>query len=222
MTTATRQSPMHDALEHLHPKWGQVDGMPAVVGFAPAEQEAQRCKTLALCDVSALPRVQFKGPDSAAWLQRQGVSVPQTIYDVESLLGGGVIVRTGSAEFFLEGTPGGDAVSRLTGDGVALGAGVYRFPRGDAAMLLSGENVFEVLLQTCGYNFKEPDAPFVMTRVAGVSCSIWRQDRDGVPLFHLWCDPSFGTYLWEQLLQITREAGGDAVGMACFFPTALK
>ncbi len=222
MTTASRQSPMHDALEHLHPRWGQVNGMSAVASFADPQHESALCRTLALADVSALPRTLLKGPQAAAWIQRQGLSVPPKIYAHEAIPGGGLLIRTGAAEFFAEGAVSGDAVERLAGEGATLPDGVYSFPRQDAAMLLSGEKSFDVLAQTCGYNFRQPEMDFIMSRIAGVSCSILREDRDRAPLFHIWCDASYGTYLWETLLEISREAGGDAVGMSCFFPTAIK
>jgi hypothetical protein len=31
-------------------------------------------------------------------------------------------------------------------------------------------------------------------------------------------DGSFGAYLWDTLLEIVRELGGDAVGLSAFFP----
>ena len=88
-------------------------------------------------------------------------------------------------------------------------------------MLLSGERAWEVLAESCGYPFREPDADLVFSRVAGVSCCILRKDRDGMPLFRIWCDGSFGTYLCEQLHEIVREHGGTAAGIASFYPSAL-
>src|SRR5262249_41216549 len=52
----TRLSPVHDRLEDLHPRWGDVEGMPVALTFGgrTAEQEQWLARTLGLCDVSAL------------------------------------------------------------------------------------------------------------------------------------------------------------------------
>ena len=39
-----------------------------------------------------------------------------------------------------------------------------------------------------------------------------------IPAFQIWCDPSYGPYLWETLLEIVREKGGGPVGMSSVFP----
>jgi sarcosine oxidase subunit gamma len=86
-----------------------------------------------------------------------------------------------------------------------------------------------VLLQTCGYDFRQagvrprpsPDpaaALMVMTRVAGVSTWVLPRILNGITVYQLWSDGTYGHYLWETLLELTRELGGDAVGWSVFFP----
>ena len=98
------------------------------------------------------------------------------------------------------------------------GSGAYRVVRQDASILLSGSRAAEVFLQTCGYDFRKPGDRLVMTRVAGVSCSILHRTINRLGTFQLWMDGSFGAYLWKTLLEIARELGGRPVGLACFFP----
>jgi sarcosine oxidase subunit gamma len=158
-----------------------------------------------LRDVTSLPKMGVKGPGAAEWLAKQGLSVPAKIYGHATLSGSeGLIVRTGTSEFFLEDVAGGTRVARLW-EAAANQPGVYRFFKQDAGFILSGEGVFDVLAQTCSYDFRHPHEDFVMTRVAVVSASILRQDIAGVPTFRLWCDPSFGEYLWEQLHEIAHD-----------------
>src|SRR5262249_11243393 len=94
--------------------------------------------------------------------------------------------------------------------------GVYRVLRQDASLLLSGSQATEVLLETCGYDFREASPKVVMTRVAVVSCSILPRTLNGFSVFQLWLDGTYGFYLWETLLPIVRELGGSPVGIACF------
>ncbi len=182
---------------------------------APAAEQA-RAQTLALCDVSALNRGVYKGPKAAEFLLSQGVRVPEEIYSCLSLPGGGLIARTGGAEFFLEDGTQGDTLARLD---AAFGKGlprVTRVLRQDAALLLAGSQATEILAQTCGYDFRPRDPRLVMTRIAGVSCSVLPRDLNGLAVFQIWLDGSYGIYLWETLHGIVAELGG-VVGWNFFF-----
>src|SRR6201997_923103 len=109
--TPTRLSPVHDQLDHLHPRWGALDGMPVALTFGgrTLEQEQGLARTLGLCDASALHRSLIKGPGAASVLEARGVAqaLPAEVLCVLPLKSGGLIARTGRAEFFLEDAPGG-------------------------------------------------------------------------------------------------------------------
>jgi sarcosine oxidase subunit gamma len=205
---------MHEALVRLHPQWTEIQGMPAALHFGDAVREAVQAKELGLCDLSAHLRIGIKGRGGESWLGRHGITAPGRLYEYcELSTGDGLIVRTGVSELFVEDGYEGEVVSRLWADPDSTLVDTFRFHRQDAAIWLSGERAWEVLAESCGYNFREPDADLVFSRVAGVSCCILRQDDGGMPLFRIWCDGSFGMYLWEQLHEIVREHGGSAVGI---------
>lgn len=218
-TLSERVSPLHEALEHRHPAWGTLHGMPVALGFAPPEAEARTAQALGLADASALRRLTLKGPGAAGLLQKRKVAVPDETFAVRLLGKAGLAARTGGAEFFLEDGPGDTAVTKLE-EALAAGApGVYPVWRADACILLSGARATAVLEQTCAYNFRQPDpATLVFTRVAGVSCSILARTLNGISLFSLWMDGTYGEYLWETLVEIAGESGGAPVGLPCFFP----
>ncbi len=58
-----------------------------------------------------------------------------------------------------------------------------------------------------------------MTRVAGVSCMILPLQAEEAPSFRFWLDPSYGSYLWEALLEIVRHQSGDAIGLDTLYPS---
>jgi sarcosine oxidase subunit gamma len=233
----TRLSPVHDQLDHLHPRWGALDGMPVAlaVGGGTLEQEQGLARRLGLCDVSALHRTVIKGPGAAAFLEARGVAqaLPAEVLGVLPLTSGGLIARTGRAEFFLEAAPGeGGRLNVVAQLAESLSRfpqpGVYTALRQDASFLLSGDHALAVLLQTCGFDFRRagfvpsprPDQAtvMVMTRVAGVSTWVVHRAINGNTVYQLWADGTYGPYLWETLLKITRESDGDAVGLSVFFP----
>jgi sarcosine oxidase subunit gamma len=229
----TRLSPIHDFLEHLHPRWSALDGMPVALTFGgrTIEQEQSLARTLGLCDVSALHRLVIKGPGAASFLAERAVAeaLPAEVFHVLPLNSGGLIARTGRAEFFLEDALGDgrgtDLVAHLAD--LLLDSpppGVYPALRQDASFLLSGDQVPALFLQTCAYDFRQhgsassPDQPgmMVMTRIAAVSTWVVNRRINGNRVFQLWTDGTYGPYLWETLLTIARELGGDAVGLSVF------
>jgi sarcosine oxidase subunit gamma len=211
--------------------------MPVALTFGgrTLEQEQGLARTLGLCDVSALHRSVIKGPGAGSFLEARGVAqtLPAEVLRVLPLKSGGLIARTGRAEFFLEDEPGErgrmDVVAQLTESLLSIPQpGVYTALRQDASFLLSGDRAPAVLLQTCGFDFRQlgfrpspsPDRAtmMVMTRVAGVSTWVLHRTINGTAVYQLWADGTFGPYLWETLLKVTRESDGDAVGLSVFFP----
>jgi sarcosine oxidase, subunit gamma len=216
--SAARHSPVHEELDRLRPLWGVVDGMPVALALGDAATERSRAQTLGLCDVSAFARIVLKGPAAAGLLAAQQIAVPADVFGVSPLAQGGLIARTGGAEFFLEDGLEGQTVARVIAAVGSATPACYRVLRQDASFLLSGQRAAELFLQTCGFDFRQPPRRLVMTRVAGVSCSILRREIGGAGAFQLWCDGTYGAYLWRTLMDIVRELDGAAVGAAAFFP----
>ncbi|MEX2285466.1 MAG: hypothetical protein WD648_00175 [Planctomycetaceae bacterium] len=210
------RNPIYHLLEARRPEWGDVDGMPLALRFQSDEHERQAVRTLALCDVSSLPKIGVKGPDADHWLASRGIDVPPALFDAQRLPDGGVIARVGGDDFLLESGPTGETVAAIAAAlDVATGR-IVHIDRQEAAFLLAGSRALEVLLQTCGINFAEAVAGrLVMTRVAAVSCGVLPEVADDLPLFRIWVDCSYAVYLWETLAAICEELGGSIVGAAC-------
>ena len=47
------------------------------------------------------------------------------------------------------------------------------------------------------------------------SCMVLRQGGEESSGFRIWCEPSYGVYLWGSLLDIVRDLGGSPVGWEC-------
>jgi sarcosine oxidase subunit gamma len=233
----TRSSPVHDLLEQLHPRWGALDGMPVPLslGGRSVPQEQGLARTLALCDVSALHRLVLKGPAAASFLEARAIAptLPAEVFRVLPLRSGGLIARTGRAEFFLEDAPGAggtqDVVAPLAESLLdSPQPDVYPALPQDASFLLSGDRASAVFRETCGYDFdqaglracpnSDPARLLVMTRVAGVSTWVLHRTLNGNAAYQLWADGTYGPHLWETLLKLARERSGDAVGLSVFFP----
>lgn len=217
------QSPLHDALQHEHPraKWSDSHGMLIPFQLEAAAKEIELSKTLALADASFLPRIVLKGPGAAAYLKSLGIPIPETILKVAPLENGGLIARTGGSEFFLEsgivGWP-----SQAVQDGLGSPSykdGVYPVLRQDSSLIISGSRAGEMFRHVSSYDFiNEPHHDLVFTPIAGVSCSVLRTELNRIPVFRLWTDGTYGLYIWHTLLEVAKELGGGAVGTAVFYP----
>ena len=214
-----RRSPVHDALAPWRPAWGNVQGGVIAAGMGEGRDEVGAAATLALCDVSVLPKLGLKGSESGRWLTDQSIITPVTIYESQTL-DAGLIVRTGADEFFLEDDVDSSRVAQLTEALSRTSGDVHHLVREDATFLVAGSRRCEVMAQTCGVNFAEaPSQHLIMTRVAGVSCAVLPESRNGIAVLRLWVDPSDAIYLWAQLAEIVTDLAGTVVGAACFYPS---
>ncbi|MEX0717787.1 MAG: hypothetical protein WD066_14430 [Planctomycetaceae bacterium] len=210
--TPPRRSPIHDLLEARGAEFRVVGGVALAVRFPTAENHADVPKSVGLCDQSGLPKLGLKGRDAESWLANQRVDVPAAIYDSRPLPDGGVIVRFGTDEFFLEGGVGGEFVPALAAELESRSGHLYDIHREEAAFVLLGSRVGEVLSQTCALDFRAlPPRRVVFTRVAGVSCGIFPDSADNVPSYRIWVDYASAPYLWETLVEIVESLGGSVV-----------
>jgi len=218
MTAGPRRSPLHDLLMAQGPQWSELHAMQAAVSL-PGGQPAG---PIMLTDASCLPRMGVKGPQAESWLRGQGVGVPEGVNAWIRTSEGALVARLARTEFFLEDRVGGTAVERWR-DALEPASGLYPVLRQDAALALAGPRLNDLLVQTCNIDF-QAHAPgertVFMTSMVGVSVLLlWEQVPAG-PLLRIWCDGTFGAYLWETLLEIARQEGGGAVGLGRLFPDA--
>jgi sarcosine oxidase, subunit gamma len=215
---AERRSPVHPLLESRGAQWGQLAGAPVALRFGPAEEEAAALPTLALCDLSALPKLGVKGPGAEAWLRGREIDLPPATYDTRTLADGGLMVRLGPGEFLLEAGAAGELLAHLAAGLAEAPGGVFCVERQDATFLLSGARAVEVLAQLCSIDFRSaPPRRLILTRAGGVNCGVLPDAAAEVPVFRIWVDPTYAVALWEVLAEIGEELGGRVVGAACFY-----
>ena len=216
MTAGARRSPLHDVLVEASPRHTELHGMPAVLEL-PTDGASL---PVMLADASSLPRMGVKGPQAETWLRGQGIHPPAGVNAWTRTTDGVLIARLGRSEFFLEDAFGGAVVERCRAM-LVPGPGLYPVLRQDAALVLAGPRLNDLLVQTCSVDFKSPtmhEPVAVMTSMIGVSVLAICDRASAGPVLRLWCDGTFGPYLWETLLGIAHEEGGGAVGLGKLFP----
>jgi sarcosine oxidase subunit gamma len=221
--SAVRSSPLHSAHVALNPLWITINHMPVPLQFAPHEEDVRQ--KLGLADVSFLSRFGVKGPAAGEWLRSQGVAPPSEINHWDDIEQGGLVARLARSEFLVEDGLEGVTAARLAAElGRGL-PGVTPVFRQDASIVITGKEINSLLVQTCNVNFNSfplEERRLVMTSMTGISVLVIRKLSDGVPLYRIWCDGTFGACLWKTLLQVSQELGGAAIGINSLYPDLAK
>ncbi len=219
MKDLIKNTPAAYAQRGLNAKMGVINGMEVAMEFAGANIESGIKKVLGVTDVSCLNRFGIKGPQAEKWLESKKIKTPvEKNTWLESK--GCLVMRLGGSEFLLEDQYGENNIETLVSFDQAKTALAYKVARADAAYLLSGSEVLNMLSELCMLDLHEGALPkngLVMTQVAGISATLLRQDLNNAPVFRLWCDGSYGAYMWDMLLEVAKELGGGAVGFSSHF-----
>jgi len=212
-----RTSPVHECLSLRNTEWGQLNGMPIALRIANGSSSA-----LQLFDLSALRRTGLKGAGAADWLRARNVPVPEQANSWNVLPGEGIVARLGRGEFLLEDGLHGSVTSDIVRELAVPAAAVYPVLRQDAALMMRGEAAHELLAQTCSIDFfaiPPQERSVALTMMAGISVTVIDvSEVAAAPCFRVWCDGTYGTYLWETLLGIAIELGGNAAGLQALYP----
>lgn len=217
MKSTLLKSPIAFAQLSQAPQMEVVNGMLTAVRFADKAIESQRAHKLAICDTSAFQRVSIKGSQAANYLQQLGVTLPETANQWQ-LTDDRLVMRLGNSEFLIEDQTQNvkPAVSELSS-----AEGVHKVSRNDAAFILTGNDIHPLFAEICEIDLVAELATenhLVMTVIAGVSATLLSQTLNGERIYRLWCDGTYGPYLWKTLLNIIEQAGGGAVGLHHFYP----
>lgn len=214
--TPQRVNPFADVLYKVKALWTEQLNMPVVAQFT-AKDNAIAAK-LGILDLSWRLRTGCKGPGSAAWLEAAGIPVPKLANTFILSQEGAVIARLGRNEFLIEDSAEATLIKQLSETSAPVGA--YAVLRQDAELLLMGEQLNVLLLQTCSFDFAGVDQstlPAIMTTMIGVGITaivVPAPHKIGGLALRIWFDSSYANYMWSTLCEIAGELGGGPVGIS--------
>ena len=92
--------------------------------------------------------------------------------------------------------------------------------RQDRVVTISGTGLAALLRQICSVDFVPllerlsgpGEQPVLLTSMIGVGVVAWPRRLETGPAVTLWCDPSFGHYFCNTLLDLSRKAGSVSLG----------
>lgn len=211
-----RTSPVYAELQQYCGEWQVINQMPCLVMTADDAEANQ----LGLADLTCLKRFGVKGAAAATWLSQQNVPIPAQLNCwcplIEDRSQSGIVARLGKNEFLIEDSLQTYVTDHLHEASSQLPTQVCPVLRQDLAIALSGESIHELLRQTCNINFRALDLsqyPVILTSMIGVSVTVIPTVRKGLPFYRIWCDGTFGSYVWQTLVAIIDQLGGSVVGV---------
>jgi len=167
---------------------------------------------LAIADVTHLKRFGVKGAKAAEWLSGQGVMLPESNNSWLEISPTSLAMRLGSSEFMIESQATENLPTLSNSDQFAT-PGVYKVQRADAAFIISGQQALNLLSELCTLDLAGEalsENKLLMTQIAGISAILLKQSINGKDAYRIWCDGTYGHYMWETLLEIATELGGGA------------
>jgi sarcosine oxidase subunit gamma len=165
-------------------------------------------------------RLGLKGPRATDWLESQGLEVPQAPNSWSERSAGAaeaplLIARLGTSEYFLEQPAPAPELAALERALDTEASGVYPVLREDTGLELRGAGVHAALAQVCNVEFAALTLgarPIVMTLMMGIAVLVIAQGTAGDPRYRIWCDPTYGSALIDELGIVIRESGGCVRG----------
>ena len=195
-----------------------VDGCEVAADYGGSD-EVGRASSLGLIDLSPLPRIGFKGPNTAAWLHGLDIALPEQSNRAARVRNEGLAARLAPGEALLLGP--------LDGDGGAIGAlesawsydvpGVWPVPRRDASFwfLVVGRHATALFAKICGVDLRAKafaDGAIAQTSVARTNCIIISSSVGGLPAYDLLGDSASAAFMLTSILDAMAEFDGALVG----------
>ena len=152
------------------------------------------------------------------WLVRAGAEGPTAdrlgarFGSSQMVTGGALVLGSRPGEWIIVGTPGevAAAVADLAGLGEQEFMTALDWTHSRAMFRVTGVDATRMLEKVCGIDWGDhmtPDGAVLSASVALTTCDLARNDIDGTPSYLVFCDRSFGQYLFDALIDAGNEFG---------------
>ncbi len=180
-----------------------------------------------MADLSALPRLGFKGRGTIAAMKTRSVTVEAETNKAFVQPDGGLCLVLAPGEVILLGNPlagAADSPDAAAFDGMLTSwkledeERTYPLLRRDshAWFVLGGKHAGDMLAKICGVDLrphKFANHSIAQTSVAKMSAIVTRADFGTTLTFHLLADSAAALYFWTSLMDAAHEFGGRRVGL---------
>ena len=163
---------------------------------------------LLLADLSATTKWLVRGSPGGAVAERLGAPFGSS----STAAGGATVLGSRPGEWIVVGAAGAvaEAVEGLEQLDSSDFVSCLDWTHGRALFRVTGNEATRMLEKVCSLDWSDPmtpDGAVASASVAKVTCDIARNDVDGVASYLVFCDRSFGQYLFDALIDAGDEFG---------------
>ncbi len=213
-------------LASLSPNWERSNGYALVSQISDIDSELHCAHELALCDLSHLSRIGFKGNGTNEWLAKQNVTIPDNINSANLLENGCLTARLGSNDILIldnlrEATNLPETLKHqwhldYAPEKTACG---YIMPRQDshACFCVTGIHAAELFSRLCAIDLRShkfANHMIAQTSLARLGAIIIRQDIRDTNAFLVLVENVTAEYCWECLHDAMQEFHGQIIGVS--------
>jgi sarcosine oxidase subunit gamma len=216
---ALRRSPLYRRHQALNAQFEKIGDALVVRKYGDTTMEPRLGLSLAMADLSTLPRTGFKGAGAPEWAASQSVELPTKPNMAVVQADGALVTMLSQQELLITSDMGGEStlVDRLNQQ--TLPAQTYALPRADSHswLAVTGLLAAEFFSKVCGVDLrthKFANGEVAQTSLAKINAVIVRQDLGATPCFHIFSDIASCEFLWDCLLDAMEEHNGVAIGVA--------
>ena len=213
----TRRSPLIHRLANPATLWRAL----ADVAYADEIGGDTALPPIAVADLSALPRIGFKGRGALAAMETRGIQLEPVPNRCFRQADGSLCLVLAKSEVILLSPFDGSADNVPQAyDGWSFNdeERTYPLPRRDshAWLAVTGAAAAEMFAKLCAIDLridKFPDLAIAQTSIARMNAIVARTDVGAVPVFHLLVDSAAAQYFCDCILDAAEEFGGRLVGL---------
>ncbi len=163
---------------------------------------------LMLSDASATVKWLVRASADGAVAERLGAPFGSS----RAAAGGALVLGSRPGEWIVLGEAGAVAeeVDGIDGLDPSDLVTALDWTHGRALFRITGPDASGMLEKVCSLDWSDPmtpDGAVASASVAKVTCDLARNDIDGVPSYLIFCDRSFGQYLFDALIDAGSEFG---------------
>jgi sarcosine oxidase subunit gamma len=174
----------------------------------------------ALVDLTDIPRVGFRGQQSAEYLQARGFELPDAPNRAVTQADGSHVARLSQTEYFILGSLGdrGERVADEEARWELDHSANYLLPREDshAWLQLSGTCIAEVMAKLCGVDLRPQafaEGAVAQTSAARINVIVINLGEQGAPAFQILFDRASLEYFKAAMLDAMAEFDGQLLGI---------
>jgi sarcosine oxidase subunit gamma len=211
---------------NLNATWAEINGYAAVLKIKDLKSELESAQKLALCDLSYIQRIGFKGSSAPDWLLEQKIVIPHDINSARLVNNDYLVARLGAYDILILGHIENKTnikqklEQKWCEDYSSDNNCGYIMPKQDshACFYVCGAHASEMFSTLCAVDLrtnKFENLMIAQTFLAKITATIIRYDIGSTPGYYVLVENVSSEYCWDAIYDAMQEFKGQVIGLSC-------